>query len=255
MRPPKHPFPIQTRFRDCHLVNFAIEPSVLARALPSPLVPDIYADRGWLSVVIAQMSGMRPAGIPQPLGVTYNQVVYRAVVRHGDARGVHFLRSDSDSCLMSALGNAMSFFAFHHADIEMQRDSDLQSVEVRTRDHTADIQARFRPSTELPPTSVFPDLATAKRQLVELFDAYHPRPGRPVTDQISIRRSDWELRLVEDEIARYQLMDDSAMFPAGSAVLDSVFAVKDLMYRWNRLAHVPSATSHREKPLTRHGRP
>lgn len=128
----------------------------------------------------------------------------------------------------------------------MQHHGDLQSVEVRTRDHAADIQARFRPSTHLPATSAFPDLATAKRQLVELFDAYHPRPGRPVTDVVSIRRNDWELGLVEDDIATYQLMDGSAWFPAGSAVLDSVFAVKDLTYRWNRLAHVPSARTHRE---------
>jgi hypothetical protein len=44
MRLPKHPFPVQTRFRDCHLVNFAIDPSVLARALPSPLVPESDCD-------------------------------------------------------------------------------------------------------------------------------------------------------------------------------------------------------------------
>jgi len=39
MRLPKHPFPVQARFRDCQL-----------------------------SVVVAQMSAMRPLGIPQPLG-------------------------------------------------------------------------------------------------------------------------------------------------------------------------------------------
>jgi uncharacterized protein YqjF (DUF2071 family) len=241
MRLPKHPFPVQALFRNCHLVNFAVDPSALARVLPAPLVPDVYADRAWLSVVIAQMSSMRPVGVPELLGVTYNQVVYRAVVRHGNARGVHFLRSDTDSRLMSALGNAMSFFAFHHADIALGRQGDAQTVELHSHEGMADIRARFRPAAQLPPTSVFPDLATAKTQLVELFDAYHPRADRPVTDLVSIRRNDWELAVVNDELGEYALMRDSAWFPAGSAVLDSVFAVEDLTYRWNRLAQLHDA--------------
>jgi hypothetical protein len=40
MRLLKHPFPVQARVRDCRL-----------------------------SVVVAQISAMRPVGIPQPLGV------------------------------------------------------------------------------------------------------------------------------------------------------------------------------------------
>ena len=242
MRLPKHPFPVQTSFRECHLVNFAIDPAALARVLPAPLVPDVYADRAWLSVVIAQMSAMRPVGVPEALGITYNQVVYRAVVRHGNARGVHFLRSDTDSRLMSALGNAMSFFAFHHADIALRHQGHVQTVEVHSRDHTADIRARFTPAARLPSNSVFPDLGAAKTQLVELFDAYHPQAGRPVTDVVSIRRNDWDLAVVNDEIGEYSLMDHSLWFPAGSAVLDSVFAVEDLTYRWNRLAQVPAVT-------------
>ena len=239
MRLPKHPFPVRTLFRDCHLVNFSIDPDVLARALPAPLKPSLFADRAWLSVVIAQMSGMRPVGVPAPLGITYNQVVYRAVVRHGDARGVHFLRSDTDSRVMSALGNAMSFFAFHHAQIELERLDTVQSVRVRTPDEAADVSARFTPTAALPATSAFPDLATAKAQLVELFDAFHPRPGSPVTDVVSIRRDDWELAVVHDEVAHYALMDGGDVFPQGSAILDSVFAVTDLDYRWNRLRQVP----------------
>lgn len=243
MRLPKHPFPVTTLFRDCHLVNFAIDPPVLAAVLPSPVVPHVYADRAWLSVVIAQMAGMRPVGVPRQLGITYSQIVYRAVVRHGNARGVHFLRSDTDSRLMSALGNAMSFFAFHHAQIALLRDARGQSVEVVSSDRQADIRARFRPATDLPPTSAFPDLDVAKAQLVELFDAYHPQSGRPSTDVVSIRRQDWELAVVTDEIAEYGLMDGSPWFPAGSAVLDSVFAVQDLTYRWNRLTQVPTPTA------------
>lgn len=234
MRSPKHPFPVQTCFRQCFLVNFSIEPAVLAAALPTPLVPDTYGGRAWLSVVIARMERMRPVGVPGMLGITYNQVVYRAVVRCGDRRGVHFLRSDADSRIMAALGNAMSFFAFHHARI-IFGDHAAGTVSVRSADGTADIEARFaNPRPRLPSSSAFADLDEAKQWLVELFDAFHPRTPRLV-DVVSIRRNDWRLTVVDDEIGRYAFMDGSGMFPRGTTAIDSIFAVKDLTYRWNRM--------------------
>src|SRR5205085_2258864 len=39
---PKHPIPMKTVFRNCFLVNFAVEPELMQRLLPPPLEPDLY---------------------------------------------------------------------------------------------------------------------------------------------------------------------------------------------------------------------
>jgi len=241
MRFPKHPFAVTTVFRDCFLVNFDIEPRVLAKALPSPLRPATYEDRAWLSIVIARMERMRPVFIPRALGITYNQIVYRAVVDCQGRRGVHFLRSDADNPLMAAFGNAMSFFRFHRSEVSIRRLGSEIAVDVRSQGGTADIHARFdlaRRDESLPSTSRFRDLNEAKNRLVQLFDAYHPSSGRRTIDVVSIDRSDWVLSVVPNT-GTYRYMEASTAFPAGSAHLDSIFYVQDLRYRWHRLATIP----------------
>jgi hypothetical protein len=78
---PVHPVPMRTTFRRCFLVNFAVDPAAMRARLPAHLEPDLHDGRAYLSVVIADMVGMRPALLSAVFGVTYTQVVYRGVVR------------------------------------------------------------------------------------------------------------------------------------------------------------------------------
>jgi uncharacterized protein YqjF (DUF2071 family) len=116
---PVHPLAMKTTFHRCFLVNFAVSPSALESRLPNHIQPDIHEGRGYVSVVIAEMRKVRPALLPEALGTTYNQVVYRAVVKCGSERGVAFLRSDADNRMMVAAGNALTFFKFNQARISI----------------------------------------------------------------------------------------------------------------------------------------
>ena len=135
---PIHPVPMRTTFARCLLVNFAVDPPALASKLPSHLVPDVHAGCAFVSIVIAHMKDMRPAWTPRALGITYNQVVYRAVVKCGAERGVTFLRSDADSSLMVAAGNALTFFPVQQgADlvgfVQRRNDADSRTHERAVR--------------------------------------------------------------------------------------------------------------------------
>ena len=233
---PKHPFPVRATFRHCLLANFAVEPDALAAALPLPLEPAVTHGAAWVSVVIAQMQNLRPAGVPPRLGITYNQIVYRAVVTYAGQRGVHFLRSDADSRVMAAVGNAMSFFRFHYGAVDIERRGSLLRVHVKTSDSCADIRAQYDlqdAASELPAVSRFRDLDEAKGSLVELFTAYHP--VRRTVYAVDITRNNWRLAVVHDPAAEYGYMVSGNTFTTESAVLDSVFAVEDLDYYWHRV--------------------
>jgi uncharacterized protein YqjF (DUF2071 family) len=237
MRFPKHPLAVRTVFRRCFLVNFAVDPSELNSVLPGHVIADVYGDEAFVSVVVGEMEKMRPVGVPRPFGITYNQIVYRAVVRCGDERCVHFLRSDADSATMTMLGNLMSFFRFHHSVIRVTDRGGAVDLDVRT--HTspsADIAATFRvdsPSTELPVGSAFPNLSEATRWLVELYAAFDHTEGHTTVDVVRIKRGAWDVRVVDDTRADYAFM--SAGAPFSGARLDSVLSVGDVPYHWHRL--------------------
>jgi uncharacterized protein YqjF (DUF2071 family) len=236
---PKHPLPMTTVFRECFLVNFAVRPDVLRRLLPGPIEPDVHAGDAYLSVVIAVMDRMRPAFLPPALGVSFCQVVYRAVVRCRGERGVHFLRSDADSRWMSLAGEWLTFFHFHHSRIALRREGRRVLVDLEPGDRRrAVIQATFdlgRAGRELPRESRFPTLAAAQAFLVELFAAFAYDPVTERVSTVRIERGPWDVRVVPDERGRYDLVQDSDLFPRGAAVLDSVFYARDLPYRWHAL--------------------
>jgi uncharacterized protein YqjF (DUF2071 family) len=236
---PKHPLPMTTTFRNCFLVNFAMAPETLARLLPPPLEPDAHGGQAFLSVVIADMVRMRPALVPALFGVTYQQVVYRAVVRCGDERGVHFLRSDADNRLMVELGNLLSFFRFHQVRIVTTKGGGLHHFDLVAdpRDH-ADIHATFglaHSGRGVMAGSAFRSLDAAQQFLVELYTAFRQGPSPHLVDTVRIKRTAWRVRMVDVPRARFDFMDGSAAFPSGSTRLDSAIYVEDIDYYWQTL--------------------
>ena len=228
---------MRTIFRNCFLVNFAVDPTILKALLPYPIVPQLHAGCAFVSIVIADMQKMRPAFLPPFFGITYNQVVYRAVVSCGGERGVHFLRSDADNALMCLLGNAMTFFHFNYSRVTQKKTGQrLEFDLLAARGHHADIHATFdlrQPSRVLPASSRFDSLAAAQEFLVELYAAF-ASDSRQVST-VRIERGAWEICVVEDLRQVYEFMDGSEAFPRGSAALDSVFYVADLPYYWSTL--------------------
>lgn len=234
---PKHPLAMRTTFRNCFLVNFAMAPETLAGILPPSLTPDVYDGQAFLSVVVADMERMRPVFVPAPFGVTYQQVVYRAVVRCGDQRGVYFLRSDADNPLMVEMGNLLSFFRFHRSRIVRTNGDGVEHFDLVAdpRDH-ADIHATFdigRAGRTVPAGSVFCSADEAQNFLVELYTAFRPEPDGVHVKTVDIKRTAWRVKMVDTPRARFDYMDGSAFFPAGSTRLDSTIFVEDLEYYWH----------------------
>jgi hypothetical protein len=190
---------------------------------------------------------MRPVGVPAALGITYDQIVYRVVVRCGGERGVHFLRSDADNRLMCELGDRLTFFGFHHADIAFDDGDDgVLSLSVSGPPGSpARIEDRFdlaAAGSQPPSSSRFDDAATAQAFLVELYAAFARDAAHDQIEIVRIARGDWAPRFLAPTGGTYDFMQRGPLFDAGTAELDSIISVGDVPYRWHRL----------ERRITRH---
>eukprot|EP00912_Choanoflagellata_sp_UC4_P000956 UC4_evm3s590 len=149
----KHLFPMKTTFRHCLLVNYAMEPAVLARSLPHGLVPDTVhtpqGERAFLSIVIADLEAMRPGFFPHLLGFDFTQVVYRAIVRAPNGeRGVYFVRSDADDWAMSTFGNIFSNFNFNIARCVWAGRDTVRDAAIRLLEQEVNDDHEPRPAIE-----------------------------------------------------------------------------------------------------------
>jgi uncharacterized protein YqjF (DUF2071 family) len=235
---------MDTIFRHCFLVNFAVAPCALRRRLPNHLVPDQYGADAFVSIVITLMERMRPSFMPARLGATYTQVVYRAVVRSGGERGVAFLRSDADNAIMVAAGNAFTFFRFNRARVDWQISEGRIGFSL---DPVAGEGARIiaeydlRPESQLPASSAFGDLPTAQAFLTELYAAFGARRSGGRLEVVRIVRNPWESQVVLNHSGDYEAMHSGHLFSQSEARLDSIFYVREMKYHWHRLSVEPVA--------------
>jgi len=234
---PKHPLPMRTHFRDCLLVNFAIDPKILRPLIPAPIELDLHQGKAYLSVVIAEMEKMRPAFLPRALGITYNQIVYRVVVRApGGERGVYFLRSDADHLLMSLAGDWLTFFRFHFSPIKMTRGDGTLALDLRAP--RAAIRAEYalaKLRRRLPASSRFRSFRAAKKFLVELFALFAYDPLTNELSAVHIERGEWDLFCVPDQNGTYEWMQAGPHFNRRNTRLDSIFYAREIPYHWHTL--------------------
>ena len=123
------PLTMHGRLADCLTFTYRTPATSVAGLLPKPLEPDTQGEWAFWNIVAASVEDMRPAGVPQALGVSYHHVSYQLLVKakvaRGDTlRGVYFVRSDADSRLISQFGNAMTDFRFAHGAVELSRADD-----------------------------------------------------------------------------------------------------------------------------------
>src|SRR2546429_431786 len=89
--PPSRPF-LTGRWTNLFLASFAVPDELLLRRLPPGLELDRYHGRAFVSLVAFDFLDTRVFAIPWPGYRNFPEVNLRFYVRHGEQRGVVFIR-------------------------------------------------------------------------------------------------------------------------------------------------------------------
>ena len=118
------PIAMKGRLSECLLLSYRTPTRSVRDLVPKGI--DLVTRDGWAfwSVVACRVEGLRPAGTPACLGVSYHHVAYRLHVKARAAtgetlRGLYFVRSDADSNRVVRFGNLLTHFRLHPADVEL----------------------------------------------------------------------------------------------------------------------------------------
>ncbi|MEM8782754.1 MAG: DUF2071 domain-containing protein [Planctomycetota bacterium] len=165
----------------CVLLNFRTPAESVESLLPPGLELFRRGPYAFWNVVLCHVHKMRPLGVPEGLGMSYHHVAYRlrvqAMTDRADTRqGLYFVRSDADAAVLGAVGNRLSDFKFHRAQIDWRADAEerrdgtsgaTESLTVTAADGRADARLTFRrqPPVVHPADSCFPTAADARAAL------------------------------------------------------------------------------------------
>jgi hypothetical protein len=219
------------------LVNYHVDPSVLAPLLPAPFRPKVIHGFGFVGICLIRLKKLRPAFIPSWMGISTENAAHRTAVEWDDnstiREGVYVRRRDTNSWFNSLAGGRL-FPGFHyHARFTVQETADDYHVALRSDDGVTSMSVRGRRTDNLPASSVFSSLEDAS----DFFQAgslgYSATPDPSRFQGLELRCRNWRVEPLEVVEVRSSLFEDEALFPHGSIAFDCALLMRGIEHEWH----------------------
>jgi hypothetical protein len=215
------------------LVNYRIDPEVVAKLLPRPLRPQLVRGHAVGGVCFIRLGDLRPVHSPAALGLRTENVAHRFAVEWDDPAGtkvgVYVPRRDSNS-LLTAVGGGRIFPGKHHRARFSVEESDLEnSIVVTSRDH----QLRLEVKAELA-DEIGGGLFNSTEDAIDFFRRGClglSAQGRGLC-AVRLECERWTAAPMRVSYMRSSLFEDLLQFPEGTCELDGALLMRDLPARW-----------------------
>jgi hypothetical protein len=219
------------------LVNYRVDPDVLAPLLPSPFRPKLVSGNGMVGICLIRLKNVRPRFLPHFLGVSSENAAHRSAVEWDDndqtREGVYIQRRDTNS-MINALAGGRIFPGIHqHARFTVEETSDRYSVAFQSNDGSRRMSVSGRLTDHLPPSSVFPSLAEASA-FFEAGSLGYSATSDPSRHQgLELRCHNWKVEPLDIEEAQSSFFEDESLFPKGSITLDCALLMRSIQHEWH----------------------
>ena len=218
------------------LVNFRVDPEVMARALPPPFAPQLIDGHALAGICLIRLEQLRPPGIPSGVGMWSENAAHRVAVTwraaSGERRsGVFISRRETSSRLTALAGGRLFPGQQRHAQFVVRDDGETLALNVVSADGGANLSLSARLGVALPRASVFPSAAAAADFFAAGSIGFSPgRDGRP--DGLQLCSSEWRAAplVVDSLVSSY--FADITRFPPGSVTFDSALIMRNQPHQW-----------------------
>lgn len=219
------------------LVNFRVDPDVLARHLPPPFEPKLIHGYGMVGICLIRLKHVRPRFAPSWLGIGSENAAHRAAVQWHDngvlKEGVFIRRRDTNSRLNAWAGGRLFPGVHHHARFEVSETAEHLSVALQSDDGETRVAVRGRVSAQWPASSVFGSLAEASAFFQAGSLGYSVTADLGIYQGMELRCRTWDVQPLEIEEASSSYYDNPAIFPRGSIEYDGTLLMRGIVHEWH----------------------
>jgi hypothetical protein len=219
------------------LVNYRVDPSVLAPALPAPFRPQVIHGAGMVGICLIRLKKVRPTFLPSWLSISSENAAHRTAVEWEDngtlREGVYVRRRDTNSWLNSLAGGRLFPGIHHHARFTVEETKDHFHVALRSDDDVTSMSVRGRRTEKLPASSVFRSLEEASAFFQEGSLGYSATRDPSRYQGLELRCLNWRVEPLEVEEVRSSFFEDEARFPKGTIEFDCALLMRGIEHEWH----------------------
>ncbi len=228
------------------LVNYRVDPDVLAALLPSPFRPKLVQGNGIAGICLIRLTHLRPKGIPSFLGVTSENAAHRIAVEweeKGELReGVYIPRRDTGSRLNVLLGGRIVPGFHQHAHFNVAEQPKHLYVALDSDDEQTHVVVAADVAETMPSTSVFQSVAEASAFFENGAVGYSPNHNGSAVQGIRLQAFNWKVAPLDVQQVESSFFDDPQQFPPGSCTFDCALLMRGIEHAWYP-APAPNPTS------------
>jgi hypothetical protein len=219
------------------LVNYRVDPDVLARFLPRPFQPKLVNGAGVAGVCLIRLKHLRPRFFPSLLGTSSENAAHRIAVeweQGGEKKeGVFIPRRDTSSWLNTLAGGRLFPGEHHHARFGVDEREGHYRVALDSDDRRTHLLVEGRVTQALPADSTFGSLAEASTffERGSLGYSVTARPG--CFDGLELRSFSWHVSPLGVERVESSFFEDRALFPPGSVKFDCALLMRGIDHEWH----------------------
>ena len=219
------------------LVNYRVDPDVLAATLPAPFRPRLHRGHGLVGICLIRLRGVRPRFLPSWLGISSENAAHRTAVEWDEGgrvrEGVYVRRRDTSSRL-NALAGGRVFPGIHsHARFIVQESTTHFEVSLRSDDGATSLSVVGDVSAELPAGSVFGSLEEASAFFRAGSLGYSATPDPRRFQGLELRCHRWQVEPLAVSAVRSSYFDDRSVFPAGAITFDCALLMRGIEHEWH----------------------
>jgi hypothetical protein len=219
------------------LVNFRVDPDVLACFLPAPFRPKLVNGAGMAGVCLIRLKNIRPRFLPSFLGISSENAAHRIAVewdQDGETKeGVFIPRRDTSSRLNTWLGGRLFPGLHHHAAFQVHDEADRYRIELNSDDRHTHLLVEGHVDQELPGTSVFGSLREASDFFERGSLGYSVTATPDQFDGLELRSFNWQVRPLAVDKVESSFFENGQIFPPGSVEFDCALLMCGIEHEWH----------------------
>lgn len=219
------------------LVNYRVDPEVLALLLPPPFRPKLVHGFGMVGICLIRLRNIRPWGLPAWLGISSENAAHRAAVEWEENgvvhEGVFIRRRDTNSRLNSLAGGRLFPGIHHHAKFTVLETDSHYVLALRSDDGETSMSVVADLSERFPTGSLFGSLDEASA-FFQAGSLGYSVTSTPTTFQgMELRCPTWKMDPLTVSKVESGFFGDPAVFPPGSIEFDCALLMRGIEHEWH----------------------
>jgi hypothetical protein len=218
------------------LLNFRIDPGVMAKVVPPPFQPKLYRGHAIAGVCMIHFQHLRPRFVPRWLGMSSEDAAHRVAVEWKDGtklrEGVFIPQRNTASRFNQALGGRVFPGVFSKSEFEVNESA--QSISIRILDSEGEaVRFSGNPGKAHSSKSIFPTVEEAANFFSLGATGYSLSRDEKNFEGMELRSLSWKIAPLEVREAYSRWFATTQRFPAGSVEFDCALLMRNIPHEWH----------------------